>query len=66
VTARLHDLRDQAAFAHCLAPEEFSQSQRLARDLRANVSDGFVYPSVPEAGGECIAAFSPDVVAIPV
>ncbi|MAN65044.1 MAG: hypothetical protein CME91_00145 [Hyphomonadaceae bacterium] len=38
----------------------------MARDLRANGADGFVYPSVPAAGGECIAAFSPDVVAIPV
>jgi len=65
-TARLHNLRDQAAFAPCLAPEEYSQSQRLARDLRANGADGLVYPSVPDAGGECIAAFWPDVVAIPV
>ena len=66
VTARLHDLRGQAAFAPCLAPEEYSQSQRLARNLRAAGSDGLVYPSVRDAGGECVAAFWPDVVALPV
>ena len=66
VTARLHDLRGQAAFAPCLAPEEYSQSQRLARNLRAAGSDGLVYPSVRDEGGECVAAFWPDVVALPV
>ena len=35
----------------------------LARRLRAAGSSGIVYDSARHAGGECVAAFYPDVVA---
>jgi RES domain len=35
----------------------------LARALRAAGSNGIVYDSARHAGGECVAAFFPDVVA---
>ena len=36
---------------------------RLARLLREAGSNGIVYDSVRQRGGECLAAFHPDVVA---
>ena len=61
-----HDLRDQEDFAACLAPDAYVDSQRLARQLRTDGANGLIYPSVRDAGGECIAAFWPDVVGLPV
>lgn len=74
VRARLHDLRGAAEFTGCLAPDDYTPSQGLARRLRSpdgqgpdtGGSDGLVYPSVRDPGGICIAAFWPDVPAIPV
>ena len=64
VNARLHDLRT-GDYAACLDPDDYSVSQGLARALRAGGSDGVVYPSVRQAGGQCVAAFHPDVVGLP-
>lgn len=63
VDARLHDLRD--GFGECLDPNDYAPSQALARELRDGGSDGVVYPSVRQVGGQCIAAFWPDVVGVP-
>lgn len=58
--ADLHDIRDmmgsQPAWYH---PTSYAMSQELARGLRDNGSDGIVYASVRQAGGECVAVFRP-------
>lgn len=58
--ADLHDIRgmlkSQPAWYH---PTSYAMSQELARGLRDNGSDGIVYASVRQAGGECVAVFRP-------
>jgi len=66
VDAVLHDLRDDTRFHPCLDANSYAHSQALARELRDNNSDGMVYPSVRYPSGQCIGAFWPDVVGIPV
>jgi hypothetical protein len=61
-----HDLRDEAPYADALRPDDYAESQRLGADLRAAGSDGLVYPSRRQAGGECITLFYPDRAANPV
>ena len=63
----MHDLRAGSWPAFLEAdPESYAAPQALGRQLRAGGSNGIVYPSVRHAGGECLAAFWPDVVTIPV
>jgi RES domain len=62
-TAAFHDVRGAAAFAPMLNPRSYVQSQALAERLLAAGSLGVVYPSVRRAGGTCVAAFRPAVVA---
>ena len=59
--SRLHDLRGGWPAAH--DPDSYAASIALARALRAADSNGLVYDSVRHRGGECLAAFYPDVVA---
>ncbi|MDE2155478.1 MAG: RES family NAD+ phosphorylase [Xanthomonadaceae bacterium] len=59
--SRLHDLRGGWPAAH--DPDSYAASVALAGRLRAEGSNGIVYDSVRHAGGECVAAFFPDVVA---
>lgn len=59
------DLRG-AGHAALLDPDSYAASQSFARAQRAGGADGIVYPSVRAAGGQCIAAFWPDVVGLPV
>ena len=61
VDCRLHDLRGSYPAEH--APDSYVASVALARKLRDAGSNGFVYDSARDAGGECLAAFYPDVVA---
>lgn len=61
VDSKLHDLRGGWASAH--DPHSYAASVTLARQLRAVDSNGIVYASVRHPGGECLAAFYPDVVA---
>lgn len=61
--ARLHDLGE--GFDACLDPNDYAEGQRLGARLRAEGSDGVVYPSVRYPGGLCAAAFWPDVVGVP-
>ncbi|MBB4660272.1 hypothetical protein GGQ59_002822 [Parvularcula dongshanensis] len=63
--ANLHDLRG-SGFKDCLEPDDYGVAQGLARRLRAEGSDGLVYPSVRYPDGEAVAAFWPDVVGLPV
>lgn len=61
VDSRLHDIRGGWAAAH--DPDSYAASVKLARELRGADSNGIVYDSARHRGGECLAAFHPDVVA---
>ncbi|HEX5434783.1 MAG TPA: RES family NAD+ phosphorylase [Candidatus Angelobacter sp.] len=60
-----HDIRNQAAFSDCLAPDSYSQSQALGRSLLLSGSAGIIYPSVRRDGGTCLACFRPPLVTNP-
>lgn len=66
VDGAMHDLRkgDWPQFLHP-DPARYGAPQDLARQLREADSNGIVYPSVRHRGGECLAAFWPNVVSIP-
>jgi len=57
-----HNIRDDAAFADCLDPDNYGPSQRLARDLLADGSAGIVYRSVRRSQGTCLVCFRPALV----
>lgn len=61
VSATVHDLRGGWPAMH--DPDSYRASQALGSRLRAAGSNGIVYDSVRDPGGECVAAFYPDVVA---
>lgn len=61
----LIDLR-KTGHADLLDPDSYGVSQPFAKGERGDGSDGIVYPSVRAAGGQCIAAFWPNVVGMPV
>ena len=61
-SASFHDLRADRRWAHCLAPQSYVASQRLAERLLEEGSMGVVYPSVRRARGTCLACFRPAVV----
>ena len=61
VDSKLYDIRDGWASAH--DPDSYVASVALARELRALDANGIVYDSARHHGGECVAAFYPDVVA---
>lgn len=51
---------------HLLAPDSYADSQPFGARLRAAGANGVVYPSVRDARGQCIGAFRPRAVGIPV
>lgn len=59
----LHDVRPHAQFHH---PTDYSASQDLGQQLRANGANGVVYNSVRCPGGECVGIFWPDLIPAPV
>lgn len=59
--SRLHDIRGGWKAQH--DPDDYRASVALARTLREAGSNGIVYDSARHRGGECLAAFHPDVVA---
>jgi RES domain-containing protein len=61
-SAELHDLRADAQFAACLAPDSYVASQQLTQQLLDAGSLGVVYPSVRRDRGTCIACFRPALV----
>ena len=61
VDARLHDLR--GGWPAAQDPASYTASVALARALHESGSNGIVYASARHHGGECLAAFYPDVVA---
>jgi hypothetical protein len=62
VSAELHDLRGDPAFADCLSPTSYVASQKLAARLLEAGSLGVVYPSVRRPKGTCVACFRPSLV----
>ena len=67
VGADLHDLRETVAPTHpALVSDSYGASQGLAKTLKADGSDGVVYPSVRHSGGECVALFYPDCASEPI
>ena len=52
--------------AALLAPESYADSRPFGDALRAAGAAGLVYPSVRDADGQCIAAFTPRAVTPPV
>lgn len=65
VAGRLRDLR-RGDFAAALAPEDWRAGQGLGRTVKAQGSDGIVYPSVRWPAGQAAALFYPDLVKLPV
>ncbi|MEO7071470.1 MAG: RES family NAD+ phosphorylase [Rhodanobacter sp.] len=61
VDSRLHDMR--GGWPAESDPDSYVASVALAAELRAAGSNGIVYDSARHAGGECLAALYPDVVA---
>jgi hypothetical protein len=59
------DLDDVNAVPGALHPDDYSASQVEGRALRDAGSDGLTWNSVRMPGGNCIGAFWPDVVTIP-
>jgi hypothetical protein len=57
-----HDLRQEEAFADCLAPDSYVASQALAAQLFAEGSAEIVYPSVRRAGSTNLVCFRPALV----
>ncbi|HEY0939149.1 MAG TPA: RES family NAD+ phosphorylase [Steroidobacter sp.] len=53
-------------FNHLHEPDDYGTSQAYAKPLREAGHWGLVYRSVRHEGGECIAAFKPQAVSIPV
>lgn len=67
VCADLHDLRGQDdQFVACLDPDDYAAAQLLGAALRKAGSDGIAYPSVRQAGGECVGLLYPDCASSPV
>ena len=47
-------------------PNDYSEAQALARELREEGSNGIVYRSVRHEGGVCLAALRPKAVGLPI
>jgi RES domain len=65
IAGRLHDLRGES-FSDALDPNDWNAGQLLGTSLKANGSDGIVYPSVRYLQGQAAALFYPDLVKLPV
>jgi hypothetical protein len=61
VAGELHDIRGGWPELH--DPDSYVASQRFAVELRNAGSDGIVFDSVRHPGGQCVAAFYPDLIA---
>ena len=61
-SGEFHDLRAAPAFADCLNPASYVESQALAERLLEAGSLGIVYPSVRREDGTCLVCFRPALV----
>lgn len=67
VALALHDTRGpEFRRYHVPDPDSYGESQAFAAQWRSKGANGFLYRSVRHPGGECIAAFKPKAVTIPV
>lgn len=68
VDRTLHDVAtvSKQRLKQIISPDTYEHSQPFGAALRAGDSDGLVYPSARRAGGECVGAFWPDAVDVPV
>ena len=68
VRGRFHDVASLPAArrAALLDPDSYAASQPFAAALREAGSNGLLAPSVRNPGGQCLAAFRPKAVGIPV
>jgi hypothetical protein len=67
IDASFHDLRgNEPAWARFLDPDDYTASRDLGWRLRTEGSNGVVYPSVRRAGGQCVGAFRPNAVGLPI
>lgn len=57
----LHDIRGRTDLADVYAPDNYTASQVLGRELKRINSWGIAYNSVRHADGECVAVFRPHV-----
>jgi hypothetical protein len=64
VALALHDIRG-SEFSD-LYDDDYVRPQQFAKSMRANGSNGLLYKSVRDPGGECVAAFKPKAVTIPI
>lgn len=64
VALALHDVRGDE-FKHLYA-NDYTTPQKFAKEMRTHGSNGLLYKSVSDKGGECVAAFKPKTVTIPV
>ena len=53
-------------FNHLHHPDDYATPQSFAKPLRSDDHWGLVYRSVRHEGGECVAAFKPQAISIPV
>lgn len=60
-----HDLRVDPAFEPLRDRDDYSLSQAMGKRLRDLGSNGVVFDSVRDPGGECLGAFRPKAVPIP-
>jgi hypothetical protein len=62
-----HDIRGgDRSWAPLLDPDSYVASRTFGRRLRAEGSNGVVYPSVRRDGGQCVGAFRPKAVGLPI
>lgn len=61
-----HDLRALTKNHPIYDPDDWRAAQKLGDSLRADESNGMVYRSVRNPGGECVAVYWPDVIDAPV
>ena len=67
VDAVLHDVRgSNPAYEPALNPNNYSESQKLARDLRRAGANGIAYPSRRDPNGQCVGLFYPDLARNPI
>ena len=62
VDGMLRDIRgEKSDFSMFLSPSDYTKAQNLSALLRNSGTDGIVYPSVRDPGGECAALFHPNL-----
>jgi hypothetical protein len=65
IDAALHDVRPVDRTDPVLHPDDYTAGQAFGANLHALGSDGIVYPSVRQPGGECAGLFYPDRASLP-